>query len=218
MPRGKRYKAPEQSFLGNHSIDDLAKAATPEEYKEENNPVVEEPTIGDLGGHTPEMRINPRILVSDVPFEGQTPDPQDAGLPPGMVSLGEAANAVVGAVTAQRMGIVEPIAPAYVPPPGVTYRQRIQVLEPFRYPGHLKTAPTWVDRNWIVYFTYDEANPNRAPGPGLRVPGVGDVHAGDFLVMQKVALDDTEYDVRMAVYTPEEFFRWFIPVNRGENE
>ena len=36
MPRGKRYKAPEQSFLGNHSIDDLAKAATPEEYKEEN--------------------------------------------------------------------------------------------------------------------------------------------------------------------------------------
>jgi len=212
MPRGKRYKAPEQSFLGNHSIDDLAKAATPEEYKEENTPqspeIVDEPTIGDLRVSSPpyfptdpDPVPNARILVSDVPFEGQTPDPSDTFVP-----LGVVAEKVV-------QGLEQYLA---APPPGIEYRQRIQVLEPFRYPGHLKTAPKWVDRNWIVFFTYDEAHPDRPPGPGLRVPGVGDVHAGDFLVMQKVALDENEYDVRMAVYTPEEFFRWFIPINRGE--
>lgn len=206
MPRGRRYKKPEQSFIGNHSMDELAAAATPEEYKEENDPVVDEPTIGDLQASEParpDITLNPRILVSDSPFEGQTPDPSDTFIP-----LGEVAKAVVGRVTAI-------VAPS-LPPEGVVYRQRIQILEVYRYPGHLKQAPLWVDRNWIVFFTYDEAHPERKPGPGLRVPGVGDVHTGDFLVQQEVALDETTSDVRMAVYTPEEFFRWFIPT-RGES-
>src|SRR6185436_11123313 len=112
MPRGRKYKAPEQSFLGNHSIDDLAKAATPEEFKEEEK-VVEEPTIGDLRVSSPpyfptdpDPVPNARILVSDVPFAGQTPDPSDTFIP-----LGEAANRVVAGAEAQAAAVRE------APPP-----------------------------------------------------------------------------------------------------
>jgi hypothetical protein len=217
MPRGKRRIPPEQSFLGQQTLDEIAEAATPQEYKEKTE-VIDEPTIGDLAGsagHVVPGQIapHPNILVSDAPFPGQTPDPSDTFIP-----LGQAATAVVAAVqqAAAREG------PPPVPTPGpqgtgrVTYKQRVQIMEVYRYPGHFRDAPPWVDRNWLSYFPYSEATPQRPAGPGLNIPGVGAVYVGDFLVQQEVSLDEGLSDVRLAVYTPDEFFRWFIPSRGGD--
>lgn len=98
----------------------------------------------------------------------------------------------------------------------VRYEGRIQVLDAFRYPGVLKDAPDWVDRNWIAFADHDDVR-NIPAGPCLRVPLPSGVTAvcrvGDYVVQQEVRVAlDTPGDVRIEVWPAEQFQKNFMPV------
>jgi len=100
---------------------------------------------------------------------------------------------------------------------GVRYESRITILEAFQYPGNLKNAPAWVDRNWTGYASDYDALRGIEPGPALRVPTRrGDevvlCRPGDYVVQQEVVLaHGVEPDVLVEVWARESFEKNFIP-------
>jgi len=100
---------------------------------------------------------------------------------------------------------------------GVRYESRIRVLEAYQYPGNLKDAPAWVDRNWTGYASDYDPLRGLEPGPALRVPTRhGDTvvlcRPGDYVVRQEVVLaHGIEPDVVTEVWAKESFEKNFIP-------
>lgn len=99
----------------------------------------------------------------------------------------------------------------------VRYEARIQILDAWQYPGGLKDAPDWIDRNWVAYAADEDSLRNIPAGPCLRVPlASGEVaicRIGDFVAMQEIRLvADQPGDVRVEVWPQEQFFKLFMPV------
>src|SRR4029077_6135718 len=115
-----------------------------------------------------------------------------------------------------------------VPPPrptpaagNVVYESRIQMLEAFQYPGNLKNAPVWVDRNWIAYAAHFAAVRQLDPGPCLRVPLPSGVFAicriGDYVCRQSVTIaQGLPADERIEVWERSQFEKLFVPT-RAKN-
>jgi len=99
----------------------------------------------------------------------------------------------------------------------VRYESRIRVLEAYQYPGNLKGAPDWIDRNWIAYAPDYDPLRNIEPGPALRVPTKGDTETvlcrpGDYVVKQSVTiLQGVEPDIVVEVWARESFEKNFLP-------
>ena len=103
--------------------------------------------------------------------------------------------------------------------PSLEYEQRIRILEAWKYPGQMKGAPDWVDRNWIGYADLDPLRGIEA-GPCLRVPLASGIVAvariGDYVCKQLVRLSDDDEDVRIEVWPHEQFEKFFYKsVNAG---
>ena len=102
-------------------------------------------------------------------------------------------------------------------PGNVRYESRIRVLEAYQYPGNLKGAPEWVDRNWVGYNPDFDPLRNIEPGPALRVPTRGGdemawCRPGDYVVRQEVTLvHGIEPDIVIEVWARESFEKNFIP-------
>jgi hypothetical protein len=117
----------------------------------------------------------------------------------------------------------QPRQPAFVDPEIlnsglVTYESRIRVLDAWQYAGSVpRTAPVFIDRNWIGFADYDPVRDLPA-SPVLRVPieGSGGTLAicrpGDFVVRQAVSMGDgMPDDVRVEVWEEQQFFKMFVP-------
>jgi hypothetical protein len=105
-----------------------------------------------------------------------------------------------------------------VMPKNARYEARITILDAFHYPGNLKGAPEWVDRNWVGYGDDDPLRGITA-GPCLRVPK-HNVHEdvvlariGDYVTRQEVRLaPNVPGDIRVEVWAREQFEKMFLPV------
>ena len=112
--------------------------------------------------------------------------------------------------------------------PGVRYESRIAIVDAWRYPGALATAPAWVDRNWVGYADHDPVR-GIEPGPCLRVPSHADpaqvvlARVGDYVCRESVTLDPPGSagspgsgprlpEIRIAVWPSDQFERLFMPV------
>ncbi len=97
-----------------------------------------------------------------------------------------------------------------------TYESRIQIRDAFQYPGNLKGAPAWVDRNWIGWSQDEDTLRGIEPGPCLRVPlpsgDIGICRIGDFVCRQSVTLvPGSPPDERIEVWPQESFVKMFVP-------
>jgi hypothetical protein len=105
------------------------------------------------------------------------------------------------------------------PPAAVRYESRIVIVDAWRYPGSLKLAPDWIDRNWAAFAdTYDIVR-KIDPGPALRVPTVHGSDAlcriGDYVAKQTVKLSADIEEERIEVWEAEQFMRLFLPVGEA---
>ena len=157
--------------------------------------------------------------IDDEPDEEETEIPPDPERP-------EDKPAPAGAnVAAPQLGneYSAPVISAPPPPPTVTYRSRIAVVEAWRYPGQLAQAPDFIDRAWTAWAEADLYG--RSAGPALRVPvtrslsgpvpadGAKLCRIGDYVVRQMVTLvDGLEPEEALDVWPKEDFERLFMPV------
>lgn len=171
----------------------------------------EEPTLGELYGRAPEnAATNPRILISDEPLDPQTIDHNMMSSRPPPLDVRDDRSARARQDYAEDSWV--PLAVPTEAMPNAQYVQRINVLEAFQYPGTLVNAPPWIDRNWIGWQDFDEVH-NIPAGPALSIPGVGVARRGDFVVQQSVMITEGGIsDIKLAIYRPEEFYKWFLPV------
>lgn len=125
-----------------------------------------------------------------------------------------------------------PIEPEIIPPRtfqtsrtgsggAVRYEARIQILEAYQYPGNLKGAPDWVDRNWAAYASDYDPLRGIEPGPALRVPTRSGENVlcrpGDYVVTQSVTLmHGIEPDIVVEVWSRESFEKNFLPTSTPE--
>jgi len=111
-------------------------------------------------------------------------------------------------------------APALLPqahfPSDVHYEARITIVDAWQYPGFLKSAPEWVDRNWVGFADYDELRGVEA-GPCLRVPNatgtVTIARVGDYVARQEVKITKDFSDIRIEVWGRDQFEKLFYPVD-----
>jgi len=101
-------------------------------------------------------------------------------------------------------------------PGQLRYEARITIVDAYQYSGSVGDAPVWVDRNWVAYADHDPMR-NIEPGPALRVPTYrgDDVYCriGDYVARQEVKLlADQPGEIKIEVWTKEQFERLFIPV------
>ncbi len=103
-------------------------------------------------------------------------------------------------------------------PRSARYEARITILDAFHYPGSLRDAPEWVDRNWVGYGD-DDALRGIVAGPCLRVPkhniheDVVLARVGDYVTRQEVRLaPGIPGDIRVEVWAKEQFEKMFLPV------
>ena len=175
--------------------------------------------------------VIPDGLMSDEPFPGQTPDDGDRAL---AQHLPEARPEAAAPRPVQAQTILAERAPPEFthaapdsarrttaraadprtephPVAGVKYVQRVTVAEAYQFNGRVQSAPLWVDRNWL---SFDEAAKDETGvGIVLDLPGVGICRIGDYIVQQKVLMDDTGYTIdRVAVYSKDDFEKMFLPV------
>ena len=214
----------------------------PSDRKPADNPPLND-LLGQLGPPVqpvPTVRIaNPPPDEPELPGFAMADAEEDLEHVPSAVSaasdapalgfaVGDPAPAVVDAapapfITAPAPVIPQPdhaqgeIYPPLHPSGSVRYESRITILEAYRYPGNLATAPDWVDRNWIAYGDYDPLR-GIEPGPALRVPASSGIvtlaRPGDYVVKQRVKLfDDIPDDVRIEVWSSDQFEKMFLPVD-----
>jgi hypothetical protein len=111
--------------------------------------------------------------------------------------------------------VASPPQPIQTHPGAVHYEARITIVDAWQYPGNLKAAPEWVDRNWAAYADYDPLR-DIEPGPALRVPlpsGVAVmVRIGDYVARQEVRLTREISDIRLEVWERQQFEKLFYPV------
>jgi hypothetical protein len=100
----------------------------------------------------------------------------------------------------------------------LSYENRIFIVDAWQYPGSLKHAPTWVDRNWVGYAADYDPLRQLEPGPCLRVPLLGGVIAiariGDYVVTQEVKFDEGLSDLRLEVWEQNQFEKFFMKASR----
>jgi hypothetical protein len=96
----------------------------------------------------------------------------------------------------------------------LTYENRIFIVDAWQYPGSLRDAPPWVDRNWAGYAADYDPLRQLEPGPCLRVPLLGGVVAivriGDYVVTQEVKFSDGLSDLRLEVWEQQQFEKFFM--------
>jgi hypothetical protein len=209
-PRGTATQLDDISTI----LEATLSAATPAEAGRPPRPLPDE----DNPGHRDPEPRGPDEEEEDVPLPDRyTPDEdEDEDRPP---------------LDAPDRDIVPPAKPATAmqaprpgaasPSPGqpIRYESRIRVLEAYRYPGSLKDAPPWVDRNWIGYADADDVERGIAAGPCLRVPHSDDVlicRIGDYVARQEVLMaPGVPGVVRIEVWPSNEFEKLFVPVAPG---
>lgn len=100
-------------------------------------------------------------------------------------------------------------------PSQIHYESRITIVDAWQYPGNVRHAPDWIDRNWIGYISDYDDERKIEPGPCLRVPLPSGVTAivriGDFVATQQVRLTASLVDTRIEVWHKDQFERLFIP-------
>lgn len=155
----------------------------------------------------PERQAMPARRIEDpAPVPDDPADPSPITLPDGEPGTNS--------------GPLTPVPEAKTGPEAVHYEARIQILDAFQYPGALKGAPEWVDRNWIGYADEDPLRQIEA-GPCLRVPvqsGVtGICRIGDYVCRQSVTLFPGEPpEIRLEVWPRETFIKMFVPSRPAE--
>ena len=101
-------------------------------------------------------------------------------------------------------------------PSDVHYEARITIVDAWQYPGQLRAAPEWVDRNWVAYADWDPIR-EIEPGPCLRVPSTAGVHTicrvGDYVARQEVKITRELSDIRVEVWNRDQFEKLFYPVD-----
>lgn len=106
------------------------------------------------------------------------------------------------------------VAAPLIPAAGLHYESRIVIVDAWQYPGSLKNAPDWIDRNWVGYGDYDELREIK-PGPCLRVPLQSGITAivriGDYVATQEVKLAEGVTDIRLEAWQRDQFEKLFIP-------
>lgn len=202
--------------------DEGAPAGAPGGSEEQAEPVK---LLGDLQGlesfDTPSY--NPNIQVSDEPFAPVENTDQPTNFPNVKVVPQEPAGpepaVPAPTVTARVPDTVtsQPLeAETLIPSSGLHYEQRIQVLDAFKYPGQLTSAPEWVDRNWVGWASYDALR-DIEPGPCLQVPtyrgDIAIVRPGDYVVRQTIKDPLNPHlasQIQLEVWARETFERMFI--------
>jgi hypothetical protein len=118
----------------------------------------------------------------------------------------------------------------------ITFESRVTVIDAWKYPGSLKDAPDWVDRNWIGWADNRPAllvptHPNtlvtsRLPDGSIATNSPSIAHPGDYIVRQKVRLahdvspsrlpDGSIADdqLKIEVWPADDFEKLFIPVRK----
>jgi hypothetical protein len=101
----------------------------------------------------------------------------------------------------------------------IKYENRIRIIESFKYPGHLKNAPEWIDKSWIAFADRDDSRHLEA-GPALKVPSpAGGEHfqiarIGDYVCREEIRFAEAlPPETRVEVWQAAEFQRLFMPVN-----
>ena len=99
----------------------------------------------------------------------------------------------------------------------IRYEGRIKIVDAWQYPGTLRGAPPYVDRNWVGWGDYDPMR-QIEPGPALRVPMLGgDIvmcRPGDYVVTQEVRIiADEPGELKVEVWEQQQFERLFLPVS-----
>ena len=181
-------------------------------------PQEDEPDDGDDG----EFEPVPDEDIPDEDDETQSPPPAEEGDQPPAPASGKTAATPAPAdrgSEAPAPVAAQPTAPLEAPV--VTYRSRISVVEAWRYPGSLSSAPDFIDRSWTGWADEDQLI-GKPSGPALRVPvprsitypeGMRLCRVGDYVVRQTVCLmDGVDSDVMVDVWPKEEFERMFMPV------
>jgi len=99
----------------------------------------------------------------------------------------------------------------------VAYTSRIEVIEAFQYDGSLKSAPDFIDRNWVGW---DGTPILRVPHPARPEGPPAVCHPGDYVVRQSVTLaPNVPAEERLEVWPKADFERLFIPkrINGTDN-
>jgi hypothetical protein len=93
-------------------------------------------------------------------------------------------------------------------PSDQTYRSRVSVSTAYRYDGAVRSAPEFIDRNWMAY---DNG------GPALNIPNVGLLHVGEWLVIQDILDDDGSIALtEFKIYDDDTFHGMFMPASAGK--
>jgi len=151
--------------------------------------------------------------------EPEPDDEEDEDIPPNPDRSAEDPTIITpspGAAPPAALGPSSSVRDVDRPSAGVRYESRIQILDAFQYPGSLKNAPDWVDRNWTAYAADYDPLREIDPGPCLRVPLSSGLIAicrvGDFVCRQSVTLaPGLPSDVRIEVWDRTQFEKLFVP-------
>jgi hypothetical protein len=187
------------------------------------------PEVADAHHEVEDSQPEPTITLPPVPaeptmegFSMEDAPSEGASTAPDGLDLGQ----LVREAAARPVAVEDyPPAVATIPAPkplegelsrgtGLRYESRIEILDAFQYPGNVAKAPVWVDRNWIGWADMDDTRGIPA-GPCLRVPTFrGDVvlcRPGDYVCRQSVKITDDSHEIRLEVWTREQFERLFLP-------
>ena len=167
------------------------------------NKHVENPDVPDRNAPPPDEQ--------DEEDTRDLPDEPDVPLRP----IDQDTAALARAVRQDPVAITGEIMPRHV-----SYESRINIVDAWQYPGSLRDAPNWVDKNWAGFGDFD---PMRAiePGPCLRVPIHGQIvlaRIGDYVCRQEVKLNPELSDIRIEVWEQGQFEKLFLPVTEGPRQ
>lgn len=147
------------------------------------------------------------------------PDEDENGEPPSTPEDGEPEKHRSGSLRSTESAIAHlPVHEGEIVHDPVRYTSRITILDAWQYPGAVRDAPGWVDRNWVGWGDYDPLR-GIEPGPCLRVPLPWDptgaqvalVRVGDYVARQEVAIADGVVDIRIEAWNRDHFEKMFIP-------
>jgi hypothetical protein len=108
-----------------------------------------------------------------------------------------------------------PLIPSPVPAGTSTihYESRIAIIEAWQYGGSVRSAPDFIDRNWVGF---DERPILRVPLPARPDGEPAICRIGDYVVRQVVTLaSGVPPEEKLEVWQQAEFERLFIPKRPG---